>query len=110
MRKQRRFWYGIRTSLFHHNELELAGIYLYLCVETGIYRDKSQALRKIQNFQMQKEDSFILLKLMFDMDQNLSPSRKIFLMEELLRKDVQVRSCIWKHGTASAKICRCFTE
>lgn len=54
-----------QNKSFHHNELELAGIYLYLCVETGIYGDKSQALRKIQNFQMQKEDSFILLKLLF---------------------------------------------
>ena len=75
-----------QNKSFHHNELELAGIYLYLCVETGIYGDKSQALRKIQNFQMQKEDSFILLKLLFDMDQNLSPSRKIFLMEELFER------------------------
>ena len=75
-----------QNKSFHHNELELAGIYLYLCVQTGIYRDKSQALRKIQNFQMQKEDSFILLKLMFEMDQNLSPSRKIFLMEELFER------------------------
>ena len=67
-----------QNKSFQHNELELAGIYLYLCVETGIYRDKSQALRRIQNFQMQKEDSFILLKLVFEMDHNLSPSRKIF--------------------------------
>ena len=75
-----------QNKSFHHNELEFAGIYLYLCAQTGIYSDRSQALRKIQNFQMQKEDSFILLKLVFEMDQNLSPSRKIFLMEELFER------------------------
>ena len=69
-----------QNKSFHHNELELAGIYLYLCTQTGLYRDKEQALRKVQNFQMQKEDSFILLKLVFEMDHTLSPSKKIFLI------------------------------
>ena len=75
-----------QNKSFHHNELELAGIYLYLCTQTGLYRDKEQALRKVQNFQMQKEDSFILLKLVFEMDHTLSPSKKIFLMEELFER------------------------
>ena len=66
-----------QNKSFSHNELELAGLYLYLCTLTGLYRDKEQALRKVQNFQMQKEDSFILLKLVFEMDQGLSSSRKI---------------------------------
>lgn len=35
---------------------------------------------------MQKEDSFILLKLVFEMDHTLSPSKKIFLMEELFER------------------------
>ena len=61
-----------QNKSFSHNELELAGLYLYLCTLTGLYRDKEQALRKVQNFQMQKEDSFILLKLVFEMDQGLS--------------------------------------
>ena len=65
-----------QNKSFYHNELELAGIYLYLCTQTGLYRDKEQALRKVQNFQMQKEDSFILLKLVFEMDHTLSPSKK----------------------------------
>ena len=75
-----------QNKSFSHNELELAGLYLYLCTLTGLYRDKEQALRKVQNFQMQKEDSFILLKLVFEMDQGLSSSRKIFLMEELFER------------------------
>lgn len=75
-----------QNKSFHHNELELAGIYLYLCTQTGLYRDKEQALRKVQNFRMQKEDSFILLKLAFEMDHTLSPSKKIFLMEELFER------------------------
>lgn len=99
-----------QNKSFHHNELELAGIYLYLCTQTGLYRDKEQALRKVQNFQMQKEDSFILLKLVFEMDHTLSPSKKIFLMEELLSGDVQVLFCIWKHGTVFVQICLCCIE
>ena len=75
-----------QNKSFNHNELEQAGLYLYLCTLTGLYRDEEQALRKIQNFQMQKEDSYILLKLVFEMDQTLSPSRKIFLMEELFER------------------------
>ena len=75
-----------QNKSFSHNELELAGLYLYLCTLTGLYRDKEQALRKVQNFQMQKEDSFILLKLVFEMDQGLSSSRKIFLIEELFER------------------------
>ena len=75
-----------QNKSFNHNELELAGLYMYLCTLTGLYRDKEQALRKVQNFQMQKEDSFILLKLVFEMDHTLSSSRKIFLMEELFER------------------------
>ena len=75
-----------QDKAFTHNELELAGVYLYLCTLTGIYRDKAQAMSRIQNFQMQKEDSFILLKLVFLMDTGLSPSKKIFMMEELFEK------------------------
>ena len=69
---------------FSREELELAGIYLYLCSTVGLYRDKTQAVWRIQNFHMQKADSFPLLWLLLQMDggyKNL-PSEGIFMMEE----------------------------
>ena len=35
---------------FTRGELELAGIYLYLCTLTGLYQDRSKALWRIQKF------------------------------------------------------------
>ena len=69
---------------FSGEELELAGVYLYLCTLTGLYRDKAQAVWRIQNLHMQKADSFQLLWLLLQMDggyKNL-PSEGIFMMEE----------------------------
>lgn len=43
-----------QNKSFNHNELEQAGLYLYLCTLTGLYRDEEQALRKIQNFRCRK--------------------------------------------------------
>ena len=73
---------------FTRDELELAGVYLYLCTLTGLYKDKTQALWRIQNFYMQKEDSFQLLWLLLRMDSYYknSPSMGIFMMEELFEK------------------------
>lgn len=69
---------------FSREELELAGIYLYLCSVTGLYRDKTQAVWRIQNFHMQKADSFQLLWLLIQMDGGYKklPSEAIFMMEE----------------------------
>lgn len=73
---------------FTHDEMELAGIYLYLCTLTGLYEDRSQALWKIQNFYMQKEDSLQLLWILLHMDAYYknTPSMGIFMMEELFEK------------------------
>lgn len=66
------------------DDLEFAGVYLYLCLMTGLYRDKEHALSRIQNFYMQKGDSFLLLWLLLKMDPSyeVSPSRALFAMEE----------------------------
>ena len=73
---------------FTREELELAGTYLYLCTLTGLYKDKTQALWRIQNFYMQKEDSFQLLWILLHADSYYknSPSMGIFMMEELFEK------------------------
>ena len=49
-------------------KLELAGVYLYLCTLTGLYKDKAQAVWRIQNLHMQKADSFQLLWILLQMD------------------------------------------
>ena len=70
---------------YSEDDLEFAGVYLYLCNLTGIYRDSVQALRKIQNFYMQKEDSVLLFWILLQLDRSLrtTPSRAVFMMEEL---------------------------
>ena len=50
-----------QSKEFTRDELEEAGIYLYLCTMVGLYRDKGQALQKVQNFFRQRSDSFQLL-------------------------------------------------
>ena len=74
-----------KNQNFTRENLELAGAYLYLCFLTGLYKDKEQAARRLRNFFLQKEDSFLLFKLWLEMnpeDQG-SPSRLVFMMEEL---------------------------
>lgn len=73
---------------FTRDELELAGTYLYLCTVTGLYRDKEQAVWKLNNFYRQKEDSFLLLWLLLRLDHTYqnSPSRTLFMLEELYEK------------------------
>ena len=73
---------------FSRDELELAGLYLYLCHMSGLYRDKSKALWKIQNFFMQKPDSFLLLWILLQLDSTYknSPSQALFMMEEVYEK------------------------
>lgn len=73
---------------YSSDDLEFAGVYLYLCSLTGIYRDSVQALRKIQNFYMQKEDSMILLWVQLQMDGAFrhAPSKAVFMMEEQFDK------------------------
>ena len=73
---------------FTREELETAGIYLYLCTITGIYKDRGQAVWRLQNFFRQKEDSFQLLWLLLQLDSTYrtSPSKVLFMMEELYEK------------------------
>lgn len=69
---------------FSKEDLEFAGVYLYLCTLVGLYKDKAQALRRIQNFYMQKADSFQLFWILLKTDPAVttSPSKAVFMMEE----------------------------
>lgn len=80
-----------QNKTFTRDELELAGIYLFLCSITGLYSDKEQALRKLQNFYMQKQDSLVLLWILLRADQSLknTPSKALFMMEEMFDRGCQ---------------------
>lgn len=69
---------------YSKDDLEFAGLYLFLCTLTGLYSDKAQALRRVQNFYMQKEDSFLLFWILLQMDSGYSDSlsQAVFMMEE----------------------------
>ena len=73
---------------FTREELEQAGVYLYLCTACGLYRDKGQAVWRLQNFFRQKEDSFTLLWLLLQLDSTYrtTPSKVLFMLEELYEK------------------------
>lgn len=69
---------------FTVDELELAGAYLYLCTITGMFPDREQALNRIQEFFMQKEDSFLLFYLNLRMDKvyEISPVQAVYQMKQ----------------------------
>lgn len=77
-----------QDKTYTREELELAGMYLYLCMETGIYKDRDQGLRRIQNFYMQKGDSAVLFTILLRTDRELAASsaKAVFLMEELFER------------------------
>ena len=87
-----------QDKAFTREDLEFAGFYLYLCVETGIYKDQEQALRRFHNFYMQKEDSFILLWVLLRKEPELcqSSSKAIFMMEELYEKGCKSPFLYWE--------------
>lgn len=77
-----------QNRVFTREELEFAGIYLYLCNITRLYKDRSLTLKKIQNFYMQKSDSVILFWILSRLDPAVytSSSNAVFMMEELFEK------------------------
>ena len=77
-----------KNQNFAREDLELSGAYLYLCFLTGLYKDKEQGARRMRNFFLQREDSFLLFKLWLEMnpEDKGSTSRIVFMMEELFEK------------------------
>ena len=73
---------------YTRDDLEFAGIYLYLCTLTGLYKDKVHALSRIRNFYMQKSDSFLLLWILLKLDPAYkeTPSKALFVLEEQFDK------------------------
>ncbi len=73
-----------RDRIFTVDELELAGAYLYLCVITGMFPDREQALARLRDFFIQKEDSFLLFYLNLRMDKayEISPAQAVYQMKQ----------------------------
>lgn len=77
-----------RKKTFTSDELELAGVYIYLCSRLGMFREKHLVVQKLHNFYVQKENSFPLFWVWSRMDEELqnSPTQLAFAMEELFDK------------------------
>lgn len=73
---------------FQKEDVEFAGVYLYLCTLTGLYQDIEQAIMRVRSFYKQRENSFILLYVLLRMDQEYrqSPSHAVFMLEEQFEK------------------------
>ena len=76
------------SQSFIRENPEIAGIYLYLCSEAGLYKDRDAVLRRIQELRARNEKSFILQEILLQMDPELSriPSKALYYLEELFEK------------------------
>jgi hypothetical protein len=70
---------------FTREDLELAGVYLYLCYLVGLLKKKDDVCRKVRSFYQQKRDSFFLFWVLLQLDEEyeVTPSNAVFQMEEL---------------------------
>ncbi len=77
-----------QKKMFSRDDLELAGVYLYLCAAAGLYKDWNQALNRIESFFDQKPDSFALVSVILLMDRTYtaSPARAADLLEGLFER------------------------
>ncbi|MDO4518838.1 MAG: DUF5717 family protein [Eubacteriales bacterium] len=73
---------------YSKDDLEMAGFYLYVCMETGLYKNKENAIEKIRGFFRRKNDSFILFWILLQSDSAMKdyPTAALFTMEELFDK------------------------
>lgn len=77
-----------QKKMFSREDLEQAGVYLYLCAAAGLYKDWNQALNRVGKFFEQKPDSFPLANVLLLMDRTYTavPSRASGLLEGLFEK------------------------
>ena len=76
------------SQSFIRDNPEIAGLYLYLCCEAGLYKDKEAVLRRIHALKAQNEKSCILQEILLQMDPELVrlPSRALYELETLFDK------------------------
>ena len=70
-----------QDKVFTAKEIELAGAYLFLCTETGLFTDRQITAQKMLNFYHQKEDSDLLLILLLYSELEYLGSSKKTLMK-----------------------------
>ncbi|MDO4648965.1 MAG: DUF5717 family protein, partial [Eubacteriales bacterium] len=77
--------FSIQNKNFTKEDMEIAGMYLYLCTITGMYQDREGAIKRIRNYYTQKQDSMLLLHALIHLDPSYgdSPSKILFELEEL---------------------------
>ena len=80
-----------RDRSYAKEDLEIAGVYLYLCTVSGLYKDRQGALQRIRGFYRQKEDSLWLLLILitFDPEFTSSPSAALTALENLFNRGVR---------------------
>ena len=73
---------------FIKDDPELAGLYLYLAYEAGIYKDSESVLRRLTGLYVQNEKSFLLQEILLHMDPELIriPSKALYHLEEIFSK------------------------
>lgn len=69
---------------FTRDDLELAGIYLYVCHLAGLLKDRGKVAQKLRALYRQKSNSFMLFWLLDQLDDELllSTSKSLYLLEE----------------------------
>ncbi len=72
---------------FSKEDMEQAGVYLFLCVEAGLYRDRDQAVSRLERFFDLRPESFPLAFALLHLDPLYEkPSRAAALLEGLFEK------------------------
>lgn len=69
---------------FTEDDLELAGIYLYVCHLAGLLKDRGKVAQKLRILYKQKPNSFLLLWVLIQLDDELllSTSKTLYRLEE----------------------------
>ncbi len=69
---------------FTADDLELAGIYLYACHLVGLLKDRGKVVQKLRALYRQKSNSFLLLWVRIQLDDELllSTTKTLYMLEE----------------------------
>lgn len=69
---------------FTREDIELAGAYLYVCLQVGLLSDEIAVAEKVRRLHQQQEDSFLLLWILMQVDEEMkgSVNRAAYVMEQ----------------------------
>lgn len=82
--KAREILLKYQDKSFTREDRELAGAYLYVCCQAGLLSDELTVADKVRRLYQQQEDSFLLLWILMQVDEELkgSVSRAAHMMEQ----------------------------